>query len=235
MFQFTRKLKPTLKKYMDKVPELKNYCEKCLRTERWNSNVILMIVDASFTSIGLNYFSSVVPKVVKFEEKFRKIKTFEELANANLNELKEIWKNNRSWFIAREISRYFSELQKEKKLNNVKTFRYWAENSSIENWEENPIGKIDGVGINTYQYLRMMGGIDTVMPDKIVKRVIENILKEGGQNIKFKSDEEFVFLVEEIAKFTNYKAIEITWMTWLIQSEGEKVRIDKYRDVLPRI
>lgn len=235
MFQFTRQLKQALRKYMDKVPELKNYCERCLRTERWSGNVILMIVDASFTSIGLNYFSSVVPKVVKFEERFRKIKTYEQLANANLNELKEIWRNSRSWFIAKEISRYFSELQKEKKLNNVQTFRHWAENSSIENWKENPIGKINGVGINTYQYLRMMGGVDTVMPDKIVKRVIENILKEGKQKTKFKGDEEFVLLVEEMAKFTNYKAIEITWMTWLIQSEGEKARIDKYRNILPRI
>jgi len=38
------------------------------------------------------------------------------------------------------------------------------------------IGRIKGVGLVTFQYLRMMGGIDTVMPDKIVKGVINKIL-----------------------------------------------------------
>jgi len=39
-------------------------------------------------------------------------------------------------------------------------------NAKLENWREDPIGRIKGVGLITFQYLRMMGGIDTVMPDK---------------------------------------------------------------------
>jgi hypothetical protein len=31
-----------------------------------------------------------------------------------------------------------------------------------------------------FQYLRMMGGVDTVMPDKIVKRVVNGILVKAG-------------------------------------------------------
>jgi hypothetical protein len=31
-----------------------------------------MVVDAAFTSIGLNYFTAVVPKVEEFSEKFVK-------------------------------------------------------------------------------------------------------------------------------------------------------------------
>jgi hypothetical protein len=33
-------------------------------------NVVLMVVDASFTSIGLNCFTAVVPKVEEFNKKF---------------------------------------------------------------------------------------------------------------------------------------------------------------------
>ncbi len=48
------------------------------------------------------------------------------------------------------------------------------------NWEEDPLGRIKGVGLITFQYIRMMGGIDTVMPDRIVKRVINEILVKAS-------------------------------------------------------
>lgn len=55
-----------------------------------------------------------------------------------------------------------------------------ARNAKLENWREDPVGRIKGVGLITFQYLRMMGGVDTVMPDKIVKRVINGILIKAG-------------------------------------------------------
>ncbi|MCI4439320.1 hypothetical protein JHC27_05700 [archaeon] len=58
--------------------------------------------------------------------------------------------------------------------------RIWAKNIRLESWREDLIGKIKGVGLVTFQYLRMMRGIDTVMPDKIVKRVINEILEKAG-------------------------------------------------------
>lgn len=38
---------------------------------------------------------------------------------------------------------------------------------------KDPIGSIKGVGLTTFQHLRMMGGINTVMSNKIVKRAIK--------------------------------------------------------------
>ncbi|KXA88902.1 hypothetical protein AKJ62_04230, partial [candidate division MSBL1 archaeon SCGC-AAA259D14] len=96
-------------------------------------------------------------------------------------------------------------------------------------------GKIYGVGLTTYQYLRMMGGVDTAMPDKVVKRVIGKILEEAGQNMPTEDDIEFVETVDRIAFLTGYRTIELCWMTWLVQSEGEKIRMEKYGDVLGRI
>jgi hypothetical protein len=43
----------------------------------------------------------------------------------------------------------------------------------------------------TFQYLRMMGGVDTVMPDKIVKRVVNDILMKAGLE-PVENDVEFV-------------------------------------------
>ena len=212
---------------MQKVPGLKEHCE------RWNSNVVLMIVDAAFTSIGLNYFTAVIPKVEEFNKKFienGKIKNLKDLSKANINELRNVWKNKRSWIIAKEIASYLSKLSN----NDKEALRAWAKNAKIENWKEDPIGRIKGVGLITFQYLRMMGGIDTIMPDKIVKRVINEILEKAGLK-PINDDIEFIKKAEEIALACGYRPIELCWMTWLIQTEGKIMRMEKYSKILPKI
>jgi len=120
----------------------------------------LMVVDAAFTSIGLNYFTAVVPKVEEFSKRFvesGRIKSLKELAGADINELREVWRNKRSWSIARYIASYLSTLSEDDKT----ALRAWAGNAKLENWREDPVGRIKGVGLVTFQYLRMMGGVDT--------------------------------------------------------------------------
>ncbi len=66
-----------------------------------------MVMDAAFTSIGLNYFTSVVPKVWEFYEKFvknGKIQSLIDVVNADVDELREVWRNERSWNVTRKIA-----------------------------------------------------------------------------------------------------------------------------------
>jgi len=187
------------------------YCSRCLRTERWSGCVVLMVVDAAFTSIGLNYFTAVVPKVEEFSKRFvenGRIKNLKELAVADINELREVWRNKRSWSIAKDVASYLSTLSEDDKL----ALRTWAANTRLEDWREDPIGRIKGVGLVTFQYLRMMGRVDTVMPDKIVKRVVNEILTEGGLE-PVEDDIEFVNVAEQIALACGYRLIELCWMT----------------------
>lgn len=229
----TAKLKEIVDSYMQKVSGIEDHCERCLKTKRWGGSVVLMVVDASFTSIGLNYFTAVVPKVEEFERKFvvkGKIKNLRDLAGEDLNNLVKIWKNKRSWNTAREIAEYLSSADDSDKEALIK----WAKNVNLKNWEKEPIGKISGVGINTFQYLRMMGGVDTVMPDKIVKRVINEILEKAGEK-HVNDDINFVEKVGEIGLECGYKPIELCWMTWMIQPEGKIMRMKKYSKILPKI
>jgi len=228
-----RRLKSIIDEYISRTEGLSEYCERCLRTDRWGGNVVLMIVDAAFTSIGLNYFQTVVPKVFEFSERFVKngrIIRLGDLLQAEIDELRSVWKNRRSWVVAREIAKYLSTVNENDRI----ALRTWAANSSLEKWREDPIGKIGGVGLVTYQYLRMMGGVDTVMPDKIVKRVINEILLRAGLK-PIDDDILFIRRVEEIAKICGYRPIELCWMTWLVQSEGKVLRSEKYSDILSKI
>jgi hypothetical protein len=226
-------LKEIVDGYMGKVSGLREHCERCLRTERWGGCVVLMVVDAAFTSIGLNYFTAVVPKVEEFSEKFvetGRIRFLRDLPKADMDDLRKVWRNKRSWLIAREIASYLSTISS----NDREALRTWAKNAKLENWREDPIGRIKGVGLVTFQYLRMMGGIDTVMPDKIVKRVINEILVKAGLE-PINDDMEFIKKAEELALTCGYRPIELCWMTWLIQPEGKMIRMEKYSSILPKI
>jgi hypothetical protein len=192
-----------------------------------------MVVDAAFTSIGLNYFTAVVPKVEEFSKRFvenGRIRNLRELAETDINELRVVWKNRRSWAMAKGIASYLSTLSEDDKT----ALRTWATNARLENWWEDPVGRIKGVGLVTFQYLRMMGGVDTVMPDKIVKRVVNDILMKAGLE-PVEDDIEFIKKAEQLAISCGYRPIELCWMTWLIQPEGRKIRMERYRDILPKI
>jgi hypothetical protein len=226
-------LKEIVDGYMRKVSGLGEHCGRCLRTERWGGSVVLMVVDAAFTSIGLNYFTAVVPKVEEFNEKFveaGKIKNLRDLAKADLGELRSVWKNKRSWIIARSVASYLSTVGGDDRS----ALRTWARNASLEGWEEDPVGRIKGVGLVTFQYLRMMGGVDTVMPDKIVKRVINGIPVNAGRE-PVNDDMEFVRKAEGVALACGYRPTELCWMTWLVQPEGRRMRMEKYSGILPKI
>jgi hypothetical protein len=225
-------LKRTLDGYMKKVSGIEEHCGRCLKTERWGGSVVLMVVDAAFTSIGLNYFTAVVPKVEEFNRKYmesRRIRNLEDLAETDVNELRNVWRNRRSWIIAKDIASYLSTIGDDKSA-----LRGWARRTDLENWRKDPVGRIKGVGLITFQYLRMMGGVDTVTPDKIVKRVINEILEKAGEK-PVNDNIEFVKKAEEVALACGYRPVELCWMTWLVQPEGKMMRMEKYSKVLSKI
>jgi hypothetical protein len=227
-------LKKVIDEYMQRVPGINVITNRCLGTERWGGSIVLMIIDAAFTSIGLNYFTAVIPKVEEFGRRYvdtGRIDSLDKLSKADLDELREVWKNRRSWTVAKDAS---SSLLRMDLGSDKEALRVWAKNANVQKWKLDPIGRIIGVGIVTFQYLRMMGGIDTVMPDKIVKRVVNEILIKAGIDL-VKEDIAFVESVDELAKICGYRPIDLCWMTWLVQSEGKMMRMAKYSTILSKI
>ncbi|WP_290898640.1 hypothetical protein [Ferroglobus sp.] len=207
-----KKIRETLEKY----PEISEFSRKCLESKRYNSNVVLMVVDAALTSSGLNYFGVVVPKVLAFSERY-KVKKLDEFLKLKKNDLLNLWRNERCWNVAFGVAEKLLEFGRD-----VKALRKWAESTTLENWKS--YMPVKGVGINTYQYLRMMGGVDTVMPDRIVKREVK---------IESKDDIDFIVKAEKLAKEEGMLAIELCFAAWIAQYDEEKA--EKYLKLLENI
>ncbi|MBC8521452.1 MAG: hypothetical protein H8D26_05620 [Methanomicrobia archaeon] len=161
---------------------------RCFNGKRWDANAVLIVVDASLDSIGLNYFKIVVPRVKRFYRDYV------------------------------DTSRVLDKIREGKDLDSdLDALRYWAVRANHREWEKDEIGRINGVGLITFQYLRMQAGVDTSMPDKIIKRVVE---REWGINAP--DDLSFIEEMERLSKEIGYSQILICWAIWLRESDMGK-------------
>ncbi len=122
--------------------------------------------------------------------------------------------NKRVWQVAIGISRVLRGIKIRKGLDtDFNAVRYWAEHAMVKDWGNDEIGKINGVGLITFQYLRMQAGIDTSVPDKIIKRVLERELGVHANN-----DLLFIDEMERLSKAIGYSQILICWAIWFRES-----------------
>ncbi len=228
------RLREVVNHYMGPCDGLRAHCERCLQTSRWGGSVTLMIIDAAFMSIGLNYFTSVVPAVARYEEWMKEGNapaSLDELAKLSYEHLAPLWTNRRSWQVARDVAACLAN----ETLSDAASLRNWASSASVSSWQTDRVGMVKGVGINTFQYLRMMGGVDTSMPDKIVRRVVAQVVREAEAELPTEGDPELIDTIDRIAEVTGHRPIELCWMTWMVQSEGKVMRMARYRELLERI
>ena len=85
--------------------------------------------------------------------------------------------NERCWRVAISVCKILDQIRTEEKLSSdFAALKFWAERANHEKWRRDLIGAISGVGLITFQYLRMQAGVDTTMPDKIIKRAATRYL-----------------------------------------------------------
>ena len=205
--------------YKDVLEEAQKYENRCLEGKRWDGNAILIVVDTALTSIGVNYFNVVIPSVKKFYDKYvqtGEIDSFEDFSKltADDNRLRNIINSQRSWNTAIELCRVLNQIRRENDLkSDFAALKFWAEKANYEKWNHDIIGKIHGVGLTTFQYLRLQAGIDTVVPDRMIRKEAEKKFA-----IKTKKQIEFIKKMEEFLSETNFSPTLFCWVVWLGKS-----------------
>ncbi|MFP3286202.1 MAG: hypothetical protein RXP86_02960 [Acidilobus sp.] len=222
-----RRLGRRLREVSSRAPHLRTFTERCLNSMRWGGSAALMVIDAALTSTGLSYFTAVVPKVAAMKEELvdpGALRGLEDLARLDVDRLMRYWRNRRAWEAAQGVAR---ALLRFPGPDDRSRLRAWASSSRLEGWRSDPVGSVKGVGLVTYQYLRMMGGVDTTMPDRVVKAFLARLGSEAGVSVPTR-DMEFIRFVEEASPVLGLRPIEVTWLAWLVDSEGEKVMSTRY-------
>jgi len=218
-----------VKTLLDRHPEVGKAAKRCLLSQRWGGSAVLMVLDASFTSTGVNYFAVVVPRVKEFRERFLSTyPTLRELSSAREEKLYSLWGNRRSWRAGREIASCLARMAEEENLDDREALRRWASKAKLESWQGDSIGGIRGVGLNTFQYLRMMGGVDTAMPDRIVKRFLEGLL---GEELK---EKDVVVEARKVAEEAKCTSVELCFLAWMAEYEGSR-KAQAYAQLLEEI
>lgn len=161
------------------------------------SSPVLICLDAVL-SINRKYYSFVVPRIKYFEENYPHICTLEQLASL-IHELgyegfHVVWRYKH---IARVrtldslVTKYMNYAKEIGEKDDLVAMRIWAQKSSVVDYKN--FG-VYGIGLATFQYLRMMLGVSTVKPDVHIKRAVRYALQRPV------SDLEAICLIEKASE-----------------------------------
>jgi hypothetical protein len=79
---------------------------------------------------------------------------------------------------------------------------------------------VKGIGLATFQYLRILCGSDTVKPDIHIRQAVSD-----GLNERVTNDKRVIALVEAAAFSLQISARILEYSIWLHYSEGAKTRL----------
>lgn len=197
-----------------------------LDLERWTGDdPVLLLAEAAASTTGQHYFTGVKPTVERFRETFvdpGRVVTFADLAALRLEDdvLVETFGAERKRHVLLEAARVLAERPAE---GDLEALQSWAGSADYYRYDEDPIGRISGVGPATFQYLRMLAGVDTAKPDPAVTSFVETISDELDSPYLDASDpRRAVASCEWLAIVSSYRTIEIDQLAWWIRADADE-------------
>lgn len=176
-------------------------------------NAVLVCIDAVL-SINRKYYKFVVPRITYFQENYSDITTLQQLLD--LIEEEGITGFSKCWnykhdervkilynLVIRliEISKGYNE------KTEIENLKLWAKEITPIDYKN---FNVKGIGLATFQYIRMLLGASTVKPDVHIKRAISNVLNRKV------SDIEAISLFEQACKELNLDVAIIDHNLWLL-------------------
>lgn len=216
-----------LERYADGTP----YAETAaafLEFDRWTGDdPILLLAEAAAASTGQGYVTGVKPTVERFREAFvaaDRATGLAELAAIDRDDeaLVEAFGARRKRQVLLKAARVLADRSESDDLDAL---RSWAAEADVYRYDEDPIGSISGVGPATFQYLRMLAGVDTVKPDPEVTALLEAVADEvdstpidAGDGLRAIASCEWLAVV---SPFRRIEIDQIAWWNFADETERE--------------
>lgn len=169
-------------------------------------------------SIRRKYNAFVVPRLQAFGEQYPDVKSLTALEKMieSLGEDRfcKAWNYNhldRVHLLRRLIARFLDYINEHKFVDELEGMRHWAINTQPAAYKH--FG-VQGIGLATFQYLRMLLGAQTVKPDVHIKRAIFDALDKEVSGAKA------IDLIEAVSKTLNVPATVLDHQIWKHFSAG---------------
>ena len=188
---------------------------------KWEyTNPVLIILDAVL-AINRNYLTFVKPRILKFKEEYKDIKEIDKMLELINNMGDEKFCNNvlkyndkqRLELLKKVLETFKDYKEKNNMKNDYEAMKHWAMNFNMKKLGDDEIYKIKGIGLSTIQYLRMLLGVNTMMPDRHIKSWI---LEELG--LKSIGEKKYIRLLEDASKELNISCRMIAEYIWALKN-----------------
>lgn len=171
---------------------------------------VLICLDAVL-SINRKYYSFVVPRVISFSNNNPEIETLLDLKNyiddLGYSKFCEVWKYNHVDRVRMldELTTFFINLEGNEKQSDLNRMKEWANKVDVKDYKSL---KIRGLGLASFQYLRLMLGAKTIKPDVHIKKAYSSVCEERISDIKL------VEVIEKASKISNKNISDVDYALW---------------------
>jgi len=186
-------MKDTIKNKIQNYVETNNICFNEYKEPLYETSAEV-VLDAVL-SINRKYYDFVVPRLIHIHKNYPNIKTLLDLSDLFKKEtdFSLVWQYNhqeRAAVLYRLVHKLLSFV---KNIDNeLIELRYWAQDASYTDFKN---FCVFGIGIATFQYIRILLGADTVKPDVHIKRFVVDLC-----NVQHISDQIIVEPFDELGK-----------------------------------
>lgn len=184
------------------VKKLSQYLQQITITKKGDeigtyNSPVLVCIDAVL-SINRQYYKFVVPRIKYFMDNHPEIITLKQLKvileEEGAQGFSHYWNYNhvqRYETLYRLVEKFLEIQQKYNAETELASLRLWSQSINVKDFSE---FNVKGIGIATFQYLRLMLGASTVKPDVHIKKAIFTAI---GRKV---NDIDAIILFEEACK-----------------------------------
>jgi hypothetical protein len=165
-------------------------------------------------SINRRYFRFVVPRIKYFQENYPDVTTLAQLKNLiqkfGYNGFAAVWNYkhpSRVETLECLVNKYIKYNGANSFSEDLAGMRHWANYANVLDYMH--FG-VKGIGLATFQYLRMLLGVPTVKPDVHIKRAVSEALHRKV------TDLEAISIVEQASKEIGLSATIVDHSLWRV-------------------
>lgn len=185
---------------------------------------VLLVAEAAASTTGQSYVEGIYPTVERFREAFRETDRVEGLSDVAAldhddEDLVEAFGAERKRTVLCAIAEVIDERPED---DDLAALQGWAAEADHYRYDEDPIGDVSGVGPATFQYLRMLAGVDAVRPDPPLEALVEDVAASldlealaGATGLRA------IAAAEWLSYETSYRMIEIDRIAWWVHTDPE--------------